>query len=103
MDKKSSELSRIAREARAWVEKREAMQAAARENLIDVFAKMKPDVAAQQLAVMNEDSAASILGNLKPRVASAILNEMEAGRAARLADNAMRSQGAVPTREKSGS
>lgn len=101
--KKSEMLASLAQEARLWVEKREKMWGTARDSLAEVYAKMKPEAAAQQLAAMSEDSAASIITRLNPRAASAILNEMGPDRAARLADGALRRPGGGASREKSGS
>ena len=47
---------------------------------------MAPDAAALQIASMADDTAAAVLAKLKVRSASAILNEMDPGRAAHLAD-----------------
>ena len=49
-------------------------------------ARMRPDAAALQLAAMDQTMAVSVLGKLPPRAASAVLNEMEASRAAQLAE-----------------
>ena len=45
---------------------------------------MRPDAAAQQLAAMDEETAAAVLTKLDPRIASIILNEMDRAQAARL-------------------
>lgn len=45
---------------------------------------MRPDAAAAQIAGLEETKAIAVLYRLKPREASAILNEMEPGRAAQL-------------------
>ena len=49
-----------------------------------IYARMRPDAAASQLAAMDEETAAAVLTKLNPRNASAILNEMPPARAARL-------------------
>ena len=46
---------------------------------------MQPETAAAQIAAMDDQMAAAILGKLKPGAAGAILNEMEAERASKLA------------------
>jgi len=46
---------------------------------------MQPETAAAQIAAMDDQMAAAILGKLKPSAAGAILDEMEAERASRLA------------------
>jgi flagellar motility protein MotE (MotC chaperone) len=70
--------------ARDWVGKRQQMQKLASDTVVAIFAKMPATAASSQLAVMDEQMAASILGKLNPRVASGILAEMDAGKAARL-------------------
>ena len=44
----------------------------------------KPDAAAPQLAAMDEEAAAALLLKLSAKTSSAILNEMDTGKAARL-------------------
>lgn len=53
--------------------------------LIDIYSKMKPELAALQLANLDDDSAAGLLLKLKPKSAGAILGEMDAFHAALLA------------------
>ena len=52
------------------------------KGLVDVFSKMKPDVAAAQLELLDTNTSASILNQLNARVASTIMNEMKAAVAA---------------------
>jgi flagellar motility protein MotE (MotC chaperone) len=68
-----------------WVSKRDAMLKSASDNLVAIYSKMDPTTAATQIAGMDDQMAATILGKLKPAVAGAILNEMEADRASKLA------------------
>ena len=49
-----------------------------------IYARMRPDAAAVQLAAMDEETASAVLTKLEPRTASLILNEMEPTQAARL-------------------
>ena len=90
VEKRAEELADLAREARAWVEKREKYLASAREGLVETYSKMKPEAAAQQIGAMSDDAAISILVSLAPRASSAILNEMAPDKAARFADAAIR-------------
>ena len=62
----------------------EVKQAEAR--MTDIFSRMRPDAAALQLATMDQGVAVAVLSKLPPRAASAVLNEMEASRAAQLAE-----------------
>ena len=102
VEKRSVELVEMSKEARVWVEKREKLMATTRDGLVEAYAKMKPEAAAQQIGSMSEEAAVSILMNLNARASSAILNEMVADRAARLADAAMKRPGAK-VRDKNGS
>ncbi|MDR7040046.1 flagellar motility protein MotE (MotC chaperone) [Methylobacterium sp. BE186] len=72
-------------EYETWLRRRNDFLAQADAGIVAVYAKMKPDAAAPQLANMPEDAAAAILTKLNARAASAILAEMEASRAAGLA------------------
>ena len=68
-----------------WVAKRDAMLKSASDDLVAIYAKMTPEAAATQIAGMDDQMAAAILGKLKAGAAGAILNEMEADRASKLA------------------
>jgi flagellar motility protein MotE (MotC chaperone) len=68
-----------------WVAKRDAMLKSASDDLVAIYAKMQPETAATQIAAMDDQMAAAILGKLKAGAAGAILNEMEAERASKLA------------------
>ena len=68
-----------------WVAKRDALLKAASDDLVAIYAKMQPENAAVQLSAMDDQMAAAILGKLKPSAAGAILDEMEAERASKLA------------------
>jgi flagellar motility protein MotE (MotC chaperone) len=67
-----------------WLARREAFALKAEENVVAIYARMRPDAAAAQLVAMEDGTAAALLAKLNPRIASAILNEMEAGKAAAL-------------------
>jgi flagellar motility protein MotE (MotC chaperone) len=71
-------------EYREWLARRDAFVEKAQESLVRIYARMRPDAAASQLAAMDEETAAAVLTKLNPRSASAILNEMPPGPAARL-------------------
>jgi flagellar motility protein MotE (MotC chaperone) len=68
----------------AWLHKRDEALRQATESVVAIYARIRPDAAAPQIAAMDDAMAAAILVKLSPRVAGAILNEMEVGRAARL-------------------
>jgi flagellar motility protein MotE (MotC chaperone) len=68
----------------AWMRKRDEAMRAATDSIVAIYARMRPDSAAQQLAAMEDAMAAAVLAKLPSRSAGVILNEMESGRAARL-------------------
>ncbi|MBI3672095.1 MAG: MotE family protein, partial [Rhizobiales bacterium] len=71
-------------ELKDWVGKRDAMVKAASRELVDIYAKMDTEAAAAQLAKVETVTATSILRQLSPRAAGAILAVMDAERAATL-------------------
>jgi flagellar motility protein MotE (MotC chaperone) len=80
-----ADLEKAEASVQEWVAKRDAALKAASDNLVAIYAKMQPETAATQIAAMDDQMAAAILGKLKPGSAGAILNEMEAERASKLA------------------
>jgi flagellar motility protein MotE (MotC chaperone) len=72
-------------ELEEWVERREAFRKQAEDSIVDIYARMRPDAAAEQLALLDSSTAAAVLIRLKARVAGAILSEMDAPRAVALA------------------
>ena len=83
--KKAEELAARSEELRAWIKRRDETLEKADAQLVAIYLKMKPEVAAQQISTMREDMAVSILSHLSARVAGAVFNEMSADKAARLA------------------
>lgn len=80
-------LEDLARERAAYEDylaRREEFLRRAEEGVIEIYARMRPDAAAAQLAAMDNQTASAVIAKLNPRQASAILNEMEPGRAALL-------------------
>lgn len=72
-------------EIQGWIERRDAMLKQAGRELVDIYAKMDPEAAALQLAKLDTATATSVLRQLSPRGASAILNVMDTSKAAGLA------------------
>ncbi|MEM8663539.1 MAG: MotE family protein [Pseudomonadota bacterium] len=72
-------------EYQSWLERRQAFLDRAQDSLVSIYAGMRPDSASEQLAAMDELTAAAIVAKLAPRAASAVLNEMATDKAARLA------------------
>lgn len=84
IDDRVALLSAKTEELKKWVKKREDFTAHATDALVEIYSKMKPDAAANQLAAMDELTAAAITSKLSPKVSSLMLAEMNAGKAARL-------------------
>jgi flagellar motility protein MotE (MotC chaperone) len=80
-----ADLAKAEASVREWVAKWDAMLKAASDDLVAIYARMQPESAAVQLSAMDDHMAAAILGKLKPSAAGAILDEMEAERASKLA------------------
>ena len=79
-----SELQKAEADTRDWVSKRDALLNSASDDVVSIYSKMDPEAAAAQIAAMDESIAVSILHKLKVGAASAIFDQMEAARAARL-------------------
>lgn len=73
-------------EYEAWLKKRQDFLAAARDDVVAIYAKMRPEAAAGQLTALEDEMAAAVLARLSARSSSAILNEMDPARASQLAN-----------------
>lgn len=60
-----------------WLKKRDDFMALAEESVVGIYRTMRPDAAAERLAELQVELAASILIKLDARKAGVILNEME--------------------------
>ncbi|BAU89249.1 MgtE intracellular region [Methylorubrum populi] len=107
MERQVEERIKLLEEKRAeyevWLKRRNEFLAKADESVVAVYAKMRPDAAALQLANMPDEAAAALLTKLNARTASAILSEMEAARAANLAramSESGRKDAAAPAQKK---
>ncbi len=72
-------------ELKEWVARREDFARRTSDQLVTIYSGMRPEAASEQLAKIEESTAAAILSKLAPRVASQILNDMPSDKAARLA------------------
>jgi flagellar motility protein MotE (MotC chaperone) len=73
-------------ELKAWLNRRDAIAKEAKETLVGIYAKMRPETAAAQIGALDDEMAAAVLAALTPRQASAIFNEITPPeRAAKLA------------------
>ncbi len=71
-------------EYQEWLKRRDEFVNKAEGSLVKLYSKIKPDAAAPQLAALDEEAAAALLLKLSAKTSSAILDQMEAGKAARL-------------------
>jgi flagellar motility protein MotE (MotC chaperone) len=79
-----SELEKKQAELQASLNRRDEAMKLAETTLVGIYAKMQPDAAAAQLALLEDETAAAILAKLNPRQSSAILNEIKPERASQL-------------------
>jgi flagellar motility protein MotE (MotC chaperone) len=82
IDQRIRQLEEKRAEYQAWMEKREAFIALAEGNVVEIYASMRPDAAAERMEQLRGDLAAAILMKLDARKAGVILNEMESKSAA---------------------
>lgn len=85
IDERIDELEAKRAEHQEWLDKREAFLNSTSSIMLDIYATMRPDAAAAQLAGLDREAAASIIANLRSRQASAIMTEMPANVASELA------------------
>ena len=67
-----------------WLKKRDDFLEKAKTSLVKIISKMKPNAAADQLSLVDDYTAASIILKLNPRVSSLIMNQMPAQKTANL-------------------
>lgn len=84
LEERRAQLEAKIAELRIWIARRDEFSKKAQAIFVGIYARMKPDAAAAQLAEMDEETAAAVLTKLDLRSASAIMNEMEPRKAARL-------------------
>lgn len=84
IDERIATLEEKRAEYEEWLQRRNDFLARAEENLVDIYARMRPDAAAERLAAIDAELAAGILMKLQARQAGTILNEMDSKAAAAL-------------------
>jgi flagellar motility protein MotE (MotC chaperone) len=82
IDERIKALEAKRREYEDWLKRRDDFLTKAEDNVVKIYAKMKPDAAAERLAEVKIELAAGILMKLDARQASTILNEMDSKAAA---------------------
>ena len=85
VDSRIDELEIKRAEYQTWLEERRAFLESASSIMLEIYAAMRPEAAAAQLAGLDRQAAAAIVARLKSRQASAILAEMPAPVASELA------------------
>lgn len=84
VDERIAALETKRAEYEAWLKRRDTFLDKAKADLVEIYAAMRPDSAAERLAAVSPDLAAAIVMKLEPRKAGVILNEMDKGAAAKL-------------------
>lgn len=84
VDERIQKLEAKRAEYEQWLKRRDDFLAKAKAGLVQIYAEMKPDGAAERLAVLQPDLAAAILMKLDPRKAGEVLNNMDPKAAAKL-------------------
>jgi flagellar motility protein MotE (MotC chaperone) len=84
IDERIRRLEEKRREYEDWMKRRETFLAKAQEDVVKIYATMKPDAAAERLAELDARLAAGILMKLDSRKAGVIMNEMNSKAAATL-------------------
>ncbi|MET0569004.1 MAG: MgtE protein [Hyphomicrobiaceae bacterium] len=84
LDDRIARLEAKVAEYQQWLARRDEYAKKAQEQLVGIFARMRPDAAAAQLAAADEETSAAVLSKLDTRVSSTILAEMDPNQAARL-------------------
>lgn len=84
LEKRTTALEAKRAEYQEWLQRRDEFINKAEGSVVALYAKIKPDAAAVQLAGIDEEAAAALLMKLKPRSASAILDQMDSAKASRL-------------------
>lgn len=68
-----------------WMKRRDEFMARAGDNVVGIYARMRPDAAAEQLTTMQAELAAAIIMKLEVKQSGLIMNEMDSEAAAKLA------------------
>jgi flagellar motility protein MotE (MotC chaperone) len=77
IDERMKRLEAKRLEYEEWLKRRDDFLDKAEDDVVKIYARMKPDAAAERLAEVKIELAAGILMKLSPKQASTILNEMD--------------------------
>ncbi len=86
VDSRVAEMQKRRDEYQDWLKRRDDFLKQAEANLTDIYKKMKPDAAAQQLQSVKIEVAAAVIMRLNASQSSLILNEMDPQKAAVIAN-----------------
>ncbi|WP_321337562.1 MotE family protein [uncultured Cohaesibacter sp.] len=84
IDERLEKLEALRADVKDWIAKRDKVLSDVKEHIILVYERMRPEAAAERLAAVDDEVAIALLAKMKPRVVSAILNEMDAAKASDL-------------------
>lgn len=84
IEERAAKLEQKRAETEQWLKRRQDFLDKTEARLVSIYARMRADAAAAQIAAMQDDAAVALLSKIDTRSASAIMNEMEPGRAAHL-------------------
>lgn len=84
IDERIAALETKRKEYEDWLGRRREFMKMAEDNIVEIYASMRPDAAAERMAALDGELAAAILIKLDSRKAGVILNEMDSNTAAAL-------------------
>ncbi len=84
IDQRVKQLEEKRAEYEKWMKLRQEFMDQATENVVSIYARMRPDAAAERLAEMDPRLAAAIMLKLQVKQSGQIMNEMESATAAKL-------------------
>lgn len=84
IDARMQQLEAKRAEYEDWMKRREDFIRKANDSVVGIYAKMRPDAAAEQLATLDADLAAAIIMKLEVKQSGLIMNEMDSEAAAKL-------------------
>lgn len=85
LNKRAEILAEKTEDYKKWLARRDEFSRKAHEKLVGFYSRMRPDAAAEQLATIDEETAAAVVTKLETKVASQIMAEMDPVRAGRIA------------------
>ncbi len=84
IDERIAQLEQKTAEYKAWLKRRDEFTQRATDTVLQIYKGMRPDAAALQIALLDDETAAAVLVKLEPARSSRILNDMDPARAAKL-------------------